>query len=109
MISEELLSLVLGEKIQHVICHRKDNHIVTSGNNEKLNLINLDTLGRLYKEWCGKQGYVLFSDCYGTLDIYLHGATYPIDKKITSKLWDITELKAIIKATEWVAKEKGLL
>lgn len=66
----------------------------------------VEMLGRLCKEWCLKQGYELSS----RLDLIT---------KATSILWlgfvecltsnGDTELEVIIKATHWVAKEKGLL
>ena len=104
MISKELLSLVLGEEILTVFeqesKYYKFLHIETHG--EYINL-SLDTLGRLCKEWCRDNEFILTSATYRTFGIcYINNNN---DGKFKGKI----ELEAIIKATEWVAKKLGLL
>ena len=109
--NKELLSLVLGVKFETY--ELKDNFI--NVNNLMLHKygnvytpLNLDTLGRLYKEWCLKQDYVLtsFVDHCGSGFCQVSSGVYGMKRQ--HDIGD-TELEAIIKATEWVAKEKGLL
>lgn len=74
--------------------------------------INLDTLTRLMKEWICKD----FGDCIGNIDSYTHmeGCLLKVeliyDNNKESKMFKLnTEFEAVLKATHWVAKEKGLL
>jgi len=110
-LTPELLSLVLNNEIR--VFEHKDNNIEYIEGYEHGYLdadwqsINLDTLGRLCKKWCYEQGILLESgNTYCTI----------IDMSETSvmnlgdeRYVETTELEAIIKATVWVAKEKGLI
>jgi hypothetical protein len=73
--------------------------------------LNLDTLGRLCKEWCFKQGYFLQSGKNN--DINWYAQTKECGDWNIHMFWESyiepTEIEAIIKTTKWVAKEKGLL
>jgi len=113
MITKELLSLVMPNFEVINIYIRKNilcDYLwveTTTGYYE----LPLSELGRLCKEWCLKQGEesYIFSksinkafigyQCY----VYIRGLG---EAETTSKN---TELEAIIKATEFVDKEKGLL
>ena len=69
----------------------------------------LSELGRLCKEWCFNYYYV------GSVMIGTTSYRFDLTEKTRHDCPDInnfygnTELEAIIKATEWVAKKKGLL
>ena len=67
---------------------------------------------RLMKEWCSNQGYCIgsgidhvqhstISKCWCSLQKNL--------KEIPLYFKELTELEAVLKATHWVATEKGLL
>ena len=109
----KLLSLVLGEAIWGVVGVTDDQldgasipTIILKVKNGTKHL-NLDTLSRLYKEWAfDKHGVIMKS--YKTMNA---GACETIDKMgiCIDTCDDSTEVEAIIKAAEWIAKEKGLL
>jgi len=112
MISEELLSLVLGYRVLKIdnieaneMTYTVKDYFDIDGQLD----LNLDTLGRLCKEWISNQSYMIWT--------YEHEDTVAINlrdnesKKVYSSpsMSVFTELEAIIKATEFVALEKGLL
>ena len=119
MISKELLSLVLDEDLQ-VLAELNNASLIieTDKDNNKLEVylkfsfdetedsllkeINLDTLGRLCKEWCLEQGFIMNVQTSDINCMIYIGAT---DTDIQAK----TEIEAIVEATEYIAKEKGLL
>lgn len=110
MISKELLSLILDRKdIKEVDSEfiPFDNEIAVVMQDEEILHYNLDTLGRLCKEWCHKHGYYISSMItkggkgFAESDIFFCHQIDSFEEDI--------ELEAIIKATKWVAKEKGLL
>ncbi len=107
MISKELLSLVLDEEVTATSFSytAEENQMTYTIKNEKhsYNELNLDTLGRLMKEWCSAQDYLLWSSVKNIGVEKFH----TFEKKVFQV--ERTELEAIIKATEWVAREKGLL
>jgi len=110
MIKVELLNLVLKKEIIE-IRHILDNTIhfkyMAEDKKKYVGSENLDTLGRLCKEWCFKQDCLLLSSKYDINDWVCY---VDYDCEDTNKAYrGKTELEAIIKATEWVAKEKGLL
>jgi len=115
MINTKLLSLVLevngeiNDKLTYIddnvlYYHTYANIVIGTRDYE----INLDTLGRLCKEWCFFQGYYLISG-YDFENEIMTCFVNVKDELTTEEFEDKTELEAIIKATEWVAKEKGLL
>ena len=121
MINKELLSLVLGDDEEVLFINKDliDNYLQFKSWSGKRKQINLDTLGRLCKEWCFKYSYQLLP-----LGMWYHNDkqehcclqkhfSIPISEAVgvadVDRFYGKTELEAIIKATEWVAKEKGLL
>lgn len=114
LISKELLGLVLDEGLIVQEVYQPQNietiafkYTELGFKYENTNMfnscgINLDTLTRLCKEWLISKNY-----------------TIALFSAISKKQWLIainehqffadTELEAVIKATEWVAKEKGLI
>jgi len=110
IISKELLSLVLGKNITEIKYVELTNSIKCEYGKEWRDFItvNLDTLGRLCKEWCWIKHYNLISGRYLPNDkFFCDGETDFKNKCIT--IYADTELEATILATEWIAKEKGLL
>ncbi len=112
MISKELLSLVSGMEVLSVNkqSHVNRLHYTTlhkTVDTLKSHYINLDTLGRLCKEWC-------WGDCkeainsMPTKDGWFATSTTYYEMSLDGFEAN-TELEAIIKATDWVAKEKGLI
>lgn len=112
VISKELLSLVLGYRVSEL--HVEDNNICYwKEDNTYDAVLNLDTLGRLCKKWCLKQ------DIIDAIDFYIEKESVEFEIcgffEDKTKGYSLhtdncdTELEAIIKATEWVAKEKGFL
>lgn len=107
----ELLSLVLGEQIIKVqnISHGCLNYTICF-DDEQLELDkNIDTLTRLMKEWCSnKTGYYL----YTVKTSYDWWAYVTAPDNVSLRLTTVTadsEFEAVLKATHWVATEKGLL
>lgn len=102
----KLLNHILGREVEEVKLDgdylnyeykfpRNKGEYHTSG-------IALTTLGLLCKEWCLKQGYAVFSREDGVAWFDTPNHDFIEDVKITES----TELKAIIKATEWIIREK---
>ena len=107
LISKELLSLVLDKKIT-AIGDSKRNLLSYSDQlkNPSINLnnvVNLDTLGRLFKEWISNQKISVASGKDKKYFCMYRNLNH--DETINAE----SELEAIIKATEQIAKEKGLL
>ena len=107
MITVKLVSLILGRPIktapQRFIIG--NNTMTFAFQDEDMwTDLNLDTFGRLCKEWCWDKGYALESylGCCKVIEL-------PTNKTLKVFAANIEELPQIIKATEWVAKEKGLL
>lgn len=108
----ELLSLVLEYPVIEISDCVEDNEL-TYKLEEGIKYfqwqsINLDTLGRLHKEWCIKNNYILKSFISSEKGFCIIETLIGEDKIIDVKIED-TELEAIIKATKWIANEKGLL
>lgn len=128
IISKELLGLVLDKEIIDFAI--KDNKLrinqfwhEDTPLNRELELfgesygcelsLNLDTLTRLCKEWCLEKGYICeirYLNEYKKHRCLIH---YEIDGQEFTEVSCIqledTELQAVTKATEWVAKEKGMI
>jgi len=117
-LTPELLELVLNEEIYESIMLTNawgatDNHLTywvarIEPNNLIEHHINLDTLTRLMKEWMKNEECML--SIYYHMDtvaitIHINGARVYSSNSITN----YTEFKAVLKATSWIAKEKGLL
>ena len=107
-ISKKLVTLVLGEDDYRISKMDKERDINISGNTVYIpttygsSEINLDTFARLCKEWCLEQDEELMSGMR-------FGSWTCIDGNDMNTETSDTEVEAIIKATEWVAKEKGLI
>lgn len=137
LLGKKLLSLVLGETVitgeysatTHN-CGESFNSICTAiietvgnelsytvlnnGYHEKY--LNLDTLGRLCKEWCWDNDIELkmSRNANGFKAVLEHRFNMDFENKLENYNENVccmvkTELEAIIKATEFVAKEKGLI
>jgi len=108
MISKELLSLVLSKEVKEINAINKDEKFEDIlWYNDYSDGLNLDTLGRLCKEWCLKQDYEInsrFQHPMIAINLYMYGYEVKANSFIEK-----TELEAIMKATEWVAKERDLL
>ena len=112
LIKKELLSLVLDKKIQDIIIVYEDSikYEINSNKNkwgsEAIDL-NLDTLGRLCKEWAWKNYFITIRSGIAENGGWANLAN---DNSVSFVSMDIplTELEAIIKATKWVANEKEL-
>lgn len=111
MISKKLLSLVLNKEITNYVIEGNELWYTIPG--VFIQIINLDTLGRLFKEWCETQDYNAFS--YPKIvksnvgcRLYYKGNDANYTDEDLFFMGD-TELKAIIKAAEFVANEKGLI
>ena len=117
IISKELLGLVFGEKIENFIetindgfiaFYTADEYYKDFGESE-ISVLNKDTLGRLCKEWCHKQGAIEIHSGIENNDDYVCIVDFEGCFDVLYFRQNNTELQAIIKATEWIAKEKGLL
>lgn len=125
-LTPELLSLILHSslpkrgKVVKIQTNIIMNHAIEPSikyaleNSEFHPMLNLDTLGRLMKEWCGKTMKCGIDANIGRLkngklnyscSLYLD-TTGCATEYFPS---DSSQLEAIIKAAYWVAKEKGLL
>ena len=110
LISKELLSLVLNYSDINNIYELGDNEVsitryanIARGSREED--INIDTLGRLCKEWCLKQGYHLI-EYVNAVEIIQRTGCRNLHKIINTKDF---KASTVIKATKWVANKKGLL
>ena len=118
-LTPELLGLVLGEKVYYkdlamVKVHIGNNELFYSKKDYKWtgHSINLDTLTRLCKEWC----YNCKDDSVSIVIYHDHLGKYnaQVDFTIATELGEQwfsgdTELEAVIEATHWVDKKKGLI
>lgn len=92
--------------------YKIDNQYICFDANIGYKAINIDTLTRLMKEWCYKQGYKI-----GVTNHSVELYTFKEWKPFTSLKFRTTDdvnkdcdwFPMILKATNWVAKEKGLL
>ena len=128
MISKELLSLVLGQDIDSVFDTNTNNNCISYMIGEIWLDLNLDTLGRLCKEWCIKQKRHIMVKSFHNINYEATTSTEAVrivrgeDLSIVwqcqvnnyygHELWMCSskvELEVIIKATNWIANEKGLL
>ena len=105
IISKELLSLVLGEKVLQIIFSKENNHLphnyIHVIKARKTTMINLDTFGRLCKEYVNNvSDYMVWSTTNMAKLKDLNNGKY-IDKLFSGN----TELEAIIKATKWVVED----
>lgn len=117
IISKELLSLVLDDKVKEIITDMDELYdeyqiedescstIVVEyypiGHNEK----NVHELAQVCKKWCAKNGFHLV-EYINTVEIIERAGCNNIAKQESMKEFDVNN---VYKATEWVAKEKGLL
>lgn len=107
-LTPELLSLVLDKEI--FTCGLWIDNQITYGTpmrtKDKLkdNFINIDTLTRLMKEWCREQGCTVCKSCFNDEDGYDMEIYYGWEMCATVGK---SEFEAVLKATHWVAKEKG--
>lgn len=123
IISKELLSLVLGFEVTKIVDIQNDSdgyedyefgtvilfHADGGRHNSK---INIHELAHKCKEWCLDVDHDIATISVVSFMKYNNAnkAKIKFIKKDTfSSEYCVTELEAIIKATEWVAKEKGLL
>ncbi len=114
MIPKELLSLILNDDITWISNDISDNNLTYEENyNDVQNRhINLDTLGRLCKEWCHEHNYNAFScpkmvKASAGCQLYYRWNDGSISDEDLFFEAD-TELEAIIKAVEYILKdEKG--
>jgi len=106
-ISKELLSLVLGEEIANCPNYSVHDNILRYCTpdlkvGDDVHQLNLDTLGRLCKEWITRQGYTL------KISMYRDSTFIEVCDKRGNGLEGFGDVE-IYEATEWVAKEKGLM
>ncbi len=109
MIKKRLLEIVLNKNITYLSDVTDNKLPYQESGKEGWQTINLDTLNRLYKEFCLNNGYRLHgyqSQSQATFEVINE------DKFIDFCETTITnenELDAVFKATIWVAKKKKLL
>jgi len=106
-IKKKLLSLVMGDDVVKIESDVIRNGLVVHFELAKEHL-NLDTLGRLCKEWCWKNYFITIRSGIAENGGWSNLAN---DNSVSFVSMDIplTEFEAIIKATEWVANKKGLM
>ncbi len=117
-ITPELLGLVLDEEVTHIF--GVEHNILTyeiNYNDVYNDNINLDTLTRKMKEWIKPKGYCIniLDRNNGLLTLTLsYGIDFDYEESFSVKKGihtdnDLIELEAVIKATEFVAKERNLI
>lgn len=106
----ELLGLVLDREVKESIgLDVFDNNILHYLIDDGYAYTTKDTLARWMKEWCRDSDYYLLSyisQLGGVCEVLTEFNEKVFD---TCKLHCKTEFEAVLKSTEWVAKEKGLL
>ena len=110
-LTPELLGLVLGEELlssQNLSLLNNDLTYCTK--DMCINSINTDTLTRLMKEFCNENNYVIRTEMH-----YKNSINVAVLKFYDTGVWVEpfntmfqTEFEAVLKATDWVIKEKGL-
>ena len=103
----KLLGLVVDEKFCR-IDHVHNNQVCAVYAQAGVYYCQLDTLTKKMKEWCLKQKYQIESAINtngGYAHIYDSETAFNVKSIMTVK----SEFEAVLKATEWAAKEKGLL
>jgi len=118
MISKELLSLVLDKKVQsfdpNIVFDENDirGHsylmVVLEDETDQYGIsvaYVTDHVGRLCKEWCIKQKYAVTSGITLSVIADTRYECVVTQNKIHREYSPYSELEAIIKATEWVAKD----
>lgn len=112
-LTPELLSDVLGEKVYDIKEDNDTNIVWYEGEGIQplsdkpmpdWKKLNLDTLCRLCKEWCMKQGYQIMSGTRITIVLYSYDIS--LDNIAKKFIHEDTELEAVLKATEWVRSHK---
>ena len=108
-ISKELLSLVLSKEVEKLAVHTLDNRLIYKQEWEyDWNEVNLDTLGRLCKEWVYKEFKITIQSAVSGTGGFAFSPTYLSYPGLDTEIV-FTEVEAIIDVTEHAAKEKGLL
>ena len=109
-LTPELLSLVLDREIDSVkIVELFPNQIVYEVY-EHATLLNIDTLTRLMKEWCYESKYsvMTYMNVNRTWSANIRNYIYCEDWNCVENDSN-TEFEAVLKATAWTAKERGLV
>ena len=114
----ELLGLVLDEEVKEIRWFKPNKNALQYDveENQDYTELNIDTLTRLMKEWCFKQelenintniakGVSSGRKMYHCKIVKFKGFVKILDKSFEAK----TEFEAVLKAFEWVAKEKNLI
>jgi len=117
-LTKEILSVVLDCDVFNIE-YVQDNKMTIVIRGEGYRHYNLDTLGIIFKEWCYRQDYYIKSgrnsdnsidkvcDEYET-DVYQLVFDGEPREKLVANIGGDSELRAIVKTTKWVAKEKKL-
>ena len=108
IISKELLSLVLGEEIIEIDGVNENLIGFYFASTANMQLHNLDTLGRLCKEWVYKEFKITIQSAVSGTGGFAFSPTYLSYPGLDTETV-FTEVEAIIDVTEHIAKEKGLL
>ena len=112
-ITNELLGLVLNKEVFNIVPDKHEENIVAYLLSDGWAFTNSDTVTRLMKEWCYDQGYAIetrYNYPMQAVVIYPNGS----DNEIKNGIYDgfgigETEVEVVAKATDWVAKHKGLI
>ena len=110
-LTSDLLGLVLDEKVIKIEPRKAHNNIyyTIEFDEDELDLDkSIDTLTRLMKEWCWEQDYWLASGRDTETFWFAELENSEKDEWCPRRV-EQSEFEAVLKATEWVAKEKGLL
>lgn len=106
-LTPELLSLVLDDKSIKKIDGNIENNDISyftdDGRCTQWKILNIDTLTMKCLRWCWKQGYSLIIQCKWA------GVTLTTSALLLKGHDGGTEFEAVLKATHFVATEKGLL
>jgi len=107
-LTPELLELITKDYVQTLEIVDNEVHYSVHGV-AGYKAINIDTLTRLMKEWCFDKGYSLETRFNYPLQQVSMTNNGGLARYSSPAMSILTELEAVLKATHWLAKEKGLI
>jgi len=106
MISEELLSTILGAGVTRVVHYPKDSNLYYSFTGTDTQHINIYELAHKCKEWAMSQGFIVltYGEAYYNVDVHYHSNKSKFGNLAFSDTAQ-EEPEAIFKACQWILEQ----